>query len=1115
MSTEQAYAKIRKRLTALRNKFLRLEFSVLALRVLAVFATVFAVAVLLTFASPSLQTLRSAVLTAIGVGVITAIWFGMETVRRWPTIQWIAAQAEKATPALKGDLLRGALSLWHRKENENLGYSVPLIEALVSDALDKSDAIQDREVLDRKRLKSHATILPVALALIAAFVFLMPGRVTRVANALVPPSAESILAELGLAVTPGDTRVEAGESVNIEALFDNYDGKNADLYYKNDGDWTKLPMQEVKRDAARGFKSTLDELSSETRYKVRFRDGESPVFKIAVTNRPMVTKIAYDIKYPEYTRIAPESVDENDGNIQALFGSEAALRVKANKSISKATLVLEEGEPIELARAGQHWETTFTVETPFAYTIALEDAEGAGNRNPMRYEVTPIADEKPFIRILFPAENLTASQDMQLPIQFAAIDDFGVRAVNLRYRVGEGEEKRVGFFSTDQAVREVERERNWDFSAENILPGDVISYYLEAYDNDPLNGPKRGVSRTYTIMMPSLAQMFTELDGEQEEEIDDLESVYQESERLEAKLTELAREIQRSQDVSWDEKKKIESVLDKQKEIEKQLRDVQQELQRSAEQMEENRLVTPETLERMEELHNLMEEVATQEMKDAMEKLADAMEKLDPEMIKEASKEMQMTQKDFMERLDRTIDMLKRMKDLQNLDALAEGMQRMAEEQRELREETNKASEQEMKEMSQQEKALQKELEKLQEAMDKLAKDSEENSPEFSEEIRKMQEKMEQSQPEKKMEQASQKMEEGNKPDATKEQKDAEDSLFDLAFQLVEFGQACQSASNSKAQAAFGESIQDLLHLSKGQETLSSRPAPRGRTSVEERRSWAERQQEVATGISRVMDKIRDVGKDVPELSSAILSSLMRVRDKASAAASQFEEGDLNVAQARGTEALHGINKNVMDLLRSQQNHASSCQNPSSSGQGQSQQMQQMTQQQRSLNEQMGQMPIPNNNPGSMSMEQQASLGRMAAEQQQIRKGMEQMSKGVEEGEGTSEILGGLDDIVEEMRKIERDLENAQISPETRERQERILSRMLDAQRSLRERGYKKSRRSKVARDFEATAPGSLPSSVEDVKERMREDLVRMPNYQYPPEYEELIRSYFRSLTEN
>ncbi len=1113
MSGERAYGSIRKRLTSLRNLFLRIEFSVLALSLLGWLAGLFLLNVLITFLPVIVEFQRVVLFVSMAVMTGVSIFHLTLLIRRWPTLEWIAAEAERATPELEGDLLRGALDLWKRKDEGHFGYSLPLIEALVMEALKKSDTIRNRQVIGRRRLHRHLAILPAALVVLAILFLLVPERTARVANAIKPVDPDAGLLAAGLTVEPGDCTVRSGTAVKVAATFSNYPDGGAELMARRggkEGEWKSYPMGEFAAAGSRRFDATLSNLEEETEYIVRFNGGESHPFHIAVTHPPVVTHVAYHLDYPDYTGLEDRFVDENHGNVQAIYGTEVKLEVQSGKKVASALIRPDEGADIPLSVEGDLCVGTFTVTDPFSYVIELTDADDFHNIDPIRFDVVPVADENPFVRLTYPAEDRVLEQDMKLALRFAALDDFGVREVNLLFEKNGEDEKRITLFDTDHQVTEIDRERVWDLTSERLLPTDVVTYFLEVWDNDPFQGPKRSVSRTWTIRMPSLAQMFAELTDHQEAEVGDLEEAYEESEELEEKLDELARELQKSEKITWDEKKKIEGIMEKQKEIEENLRDVAEQLEESAREMEENRLVTPETIERLQELNELIQEVATDEMRNAMEELAKAMEELDPQEIEKAAEQLQLTQQDFMERLDRTIDMLKKMKDMQTLDALAEGMRRMAEEQRELREETQETSEEEVGDLSAEEEALQKELQKLQEQMKNLAEDSAERSPDFSEEVKKTSNRLEQKQTASKMKEASEKLQEKNKQGAMKKQQEAEQDLFEVAFKLSDFRKACQSASEGKTKAAFGESIRDLLHLSDGQEALLDKGSERRRPSVMERRGLAEIQQEMKSGIDMVMEKVRDVGRDAPQLSSSILDMLRRSRSKAEDAAEQYESGDLNVARLRGGEVLVQLNHSVVQLLRSQENHNSSCSNPN--GQGESgEQMQQMTQRQQGLSEQMSQIPMPSSNPGEMTGQAQGNIKRMAAEQKEIRKGMEKLAGEVE---STSDVLGSLDDIVEEMRNMERDLEGANITPETRERQEKILSRMLDAQRSMRERGYKKERRSDSGGRFEAAVPGDLPRTLSESRDRIRDDLVRMPNFEYPPEYEELIRSYFRALTE-
>ena len=92
------------------------------------------------------------------------------------------------------------------------------------------------------------------------------------------------------------------------------------------------------------------------------------------------------------------------------------------------------------------------------------------------------------------------------------------------------------------------------------------------------------------------------------------------------------------------------------------------------------------------------------------------------------------------------------------------------------------------------------------------------------------------------------------------------------------------------------------------------------------------------------------------------------------------------------------------------------------------------------------------------------------------------------------------------------EMERSGASQETVNRQRRILSRLLDAQRSLRRRDYTRERRSRAGGEYARAAPDALPEDLLRATEELREDLLRAMQHEYPAEYRELIRAYFEGL---
>ncbi len=109
-------------------------------------------------------------------------------------------------------------------------------------------------------------------------------------------------------------------------------------------------------------------------------------------------------------------------------------------------------------------------------------------------------------------------------------------------------------------------------------------------------------------------------------------------------------------------------------------------------------------------------------------------------------------------------------------------------------------------------------------------------------------------------------------------------------------------------------------------------------------------------------------------------------------------------------------------------------------------------------------------------------------------------------------LTGALDQLIEEMRAVERSLAELQIDRKLIERQEGILSHLLDAQRSLRQEGFKEERRAETAKEYKIEPPPGLPEDKGERNRALREELLRALKQGYPPEYERLIRNYFEKL---
>ena len=129
----------------------------------------------------------------------------------------------------------------------------------------------------------------------------------------------------------------------------------------------------------------------------------------------------------------------------------------------------------------------------------------------------------------------------------------------------------------------------------------------------------------------------------------------------------------------------------------------------------------------------------------------------------------------------------------------------------------------------------------------------------------------------------------------------------------------------------------------------------------------------------------------------------------------------------------------------------------------------------------------------------------MAAEQAKLRKQLEDLEKEKkEQGQGMSKEL---QEAIEQMNKNERDLVNKRLNNETLKRQQEITTRLLEAERSEREREYKEERKSETGTKIERKLPAGLE---EYLKQRQAEtEWFQYISPDLRPYYKKMVEEYF------
>jgi hypothetical protein len=98
------------------------------------------------------------------------------------------------------------------------------------------------------------------------------------------------------------------------------------------------------------------------------------------------------------------------------------------------------------------------------------------------------------------------------------------------------------------------------------------------------------------------------------------------------------------------------------------------------------------------------------------------------------------------------------------------------------------------------------------------------------------------------------------------------------------------------------------------------------------------------------------------------------------------------------------------------------------------------------------------------------------------------------------------------MKKVEEELSSGEAGQQTTERQLQIYSRMLEATRSLQRKDYSEQRQATTAKGNMFYVPPELSSDVLNDQTKIEDRLRQYLGDDYPAQYEEQIKAYFRAL---
>ncbi len=228
----------------------------------------------------------------------------------------------------------------------------------------------------------------------------------------------------------------------------------------------------------------------------------------------------FTLKYnfPQYSRIPSQTVNNSNGDIAALKGTQVIVKTRALEPLKSASLVTSAGERYEMKVSDNHrLEVELILSEPATYYIEGRGINGEKRSESGSRRIVVDEDLSPRISMTAPLSDVEVASEGSLPVSYEASDDFGVRKIELVYqRKGENEKILLKEIKEDGEKR-LQGEYEWRLADMDFKPGERIPFYLLVTDNNLVASGRTGRSEMRVLEIYSARKNHRKILARQDE----------------------------------------------------------------------------------------------------------------------------------------------------------------------------------------------------------------------------------------------------------------------------------------------------------------------------------------------------------------------------------------------------------------------------------------------------------------------------------------------------------------------------------------------------------------------------------------------------------------------
>ena len=872
----------------------------------------------------------------------------------------------------------------------------------------------------------------------------------------------------------------------------------------------------------------------------------SSQYRLAVFPKPAVVDFRVLLSYPAYTLKLQETLS-NEGDLVVPQGTSVKWLFQT-KDVDTLYFFVNDGVKKLVPDANGRVSYVIRAMQSLTYGFAAANRY-APVSDTLGYAVTTIEDASPMIAVVEMHDSVV---DDRLFFHGRIRDDYGFTKLEFKLvktNVQDTSIKQVLAYEigiTKETVQEFNYSTN--LSDVELGAGDKLVYYFEVWDNDGIHGPKSATSQHFELQVPTEKELENILDRNSNEAQEHAQQSMSELKKMQQDINELMRKLVDKKEFDWQDKKDLQELAKKQQQVKDMLQQMQQQLNENKKLEQKYRDQSEQLLEKQKELDRLMNEVMNEEMKQMMEEIDKMMRELDKKKVQEQLEQLKLDNQELEKQLDQNIELMKRLEMEKKVEEAIQKTEKLAEKQRELSQKSETAKSKDEKDkllkdqqnLSEQYDQLKKELNQIQQDYKKI-----DNDLNFKLD-KDLMNKIDQNQ-----QGAENSLNKGKNKDASKQQKEAAEQLDQLSEQLAEAQTDLEQQDLAEDAEQIRRLLKSLVQLSFNQESLIGKAR---NTYIQD-----PQYQSIIVGQNKIKDDFRGVedslraiakrqltvaaviNKNVAEVNSYVARSLSELlnmnqsfygtyKNAQSSSSMQYAMTSFNNLALVMAESLDQMQNQMRQNQQKKQNGScknkgmkmkSNCSNPGTgkpSAKSMKQMQQELNKQMEALKKQLDKQGKNNNSGGRKkigdknSMQMSEEFARMAAQQEMIRRMMQEYGQELKQGNaGNAKLAKEIDQMMKQMEQTENDLVNRVITQQTINRQQQIMTRMLEHEKAEMQREKEERRESREGKEMNHQPSASDLEQFQHLKEKNME-LFRSVPPTLSPYYKAKVNDYFYKM---